>query len=87
MTKKYDIQTSTLHDHVTGKVKRGPPPVLRHCEEEQLANWIMEMSRIWYGQCRRQVCLMVKKILDHDGRANPFPDNLAVHPHHAGHPY
>ena len=31
------------------------------------------MSRIGYGQCRR---LMVKKILDHDGRANPFPDNL-----------
>ena len=41
MTKKYDIPTSTLHDHVTGKVegtKPGPPPVLRHCEEEQLVN-------------------------------------------------
>ena len=31
--------------------------------------------------------LMVKKILDHDGRANPFPDDLAMHSHHAGHPY
>ena len=33
------------------------------------------MYEIGYGQTRQQVTEMVKKILDKDGRPNPFKDN------------
>lgn len=33
------------------------------------------MASIGYGRTREQVCLTVKKILDKDGRPNPFEDN------------
>ena len=76
---KYGIPRSTLNDYTTGKVevgkRQGPPPVLRKDEEQCLVNWAIEMNKIGYGQTRRQVCEMVKKILDKDGRPNPFKDN------------
>ena len=68
---KYGIPRSTLNDYTTGKVevgKQGPPPVLRKDEEQCLSNWVIEIG---YGQTRRQVCEMVKKVLDKDGRPNP----------------
>ena len=49
--------------------------VLRKVEEQCLVNWAIEMNKIGYGQTRRQVCEMVKKILHKDGRPNPFKDN------------
>ena len=54
----------------------GPVPILGDKEENELVKWIIEMSAIGYGQCRQQVCLMVKKILDHNKKPNPFPNNL-----------
>ena len=53
----------------------GPSPVLAK-EEEELVQWVVKMSEIGYGQCRQQVCSMVKRLLDKTGRPNPFPDNL-----------
>ena len=44
-------------------------------EEECLTQWASEMARIGYGQIKRQICETVKRILDKDGRPNPFPDN------------
>ena len=37
--------------------------------------WVFHMAEIGYGQTRRQLCEMVKKFLDKDGRPNPFKDN------------
>jgi hypothetical protein len=73
---KYGIPRSTLSDHVLGKVelgkKPGPPPVLTPEEEKYLIQWTIDMYEIGYGQMRRQVTEMVKKILDKDGRPKSF---------------
>ena len=74
----YGIPKSTLHDHYTGKVKgnkRGPSTVLSDAEELKLAEWAMDMANIGYGRTREQVSEMVKRLLDEDGRPNPFVDN------------
>lgn len=76
---KHEVPKSTLHDHLKShdpRAKPGPAPILNRMEEDELVKWIVDMSEIGYGQCRQQVCLMVKKILDRDHRANPFPDNM-----------
>ena len=74
----YGIPRSTLYDHKTGKVstsKRGPATVLTSAEEDMLVQWSLHMADIGYGRTREQLCLTVKKILDKDGRPNPFRDN------------
>ena len=76
---EYGIPKSTLCDHATGKVeigrRQGLKPVLTRDEEESLVQWALEMNEIGYGQTRRQICDTIKKILDKDGRHNPFTDN------------
>lgn len=76
---KYNIPKSTLHDYATGKslvgCKQGPATVLTAEEEHKLVNWAVEMATVGYGQSKRQSCEMVKKIIDKDGRPNPFKDN------------
>ena len=74
----YGIPKSTLHDHFTGKAKRvvrGPTPYLTPAEEQELADWAVQMGRIGYGRTREQISAAVKKLLDKDGRQNPFVDN------------
>ena len=74
----YGIPKSTLHDHYSGKSNRSkccPTPYLTECEEQELVDWAVEMGRIGYGRTREQVSMMVKKLLDKDGRQNPFVDN------------
>lgn len=77
---KYSIPKSTVHDHSSSKVKEvsrpGPAPVLTTGEEKELVNWIITMAEVGYGQCRQQVCTIVKRILDNNARPNPFPNNL-----------
>ena len=74
---KYSIPKGTIHDHASSKVKQGsrpgPAPVLTEDEEEELVKWIIKMAEVGYGQCKQQVCIMVK---DKNGRLNPFTDNL-----------
>lgn len=53
----------------------GPLPVLTPDEEKRLVEWAVEMAKIGYGQTRHQICEMVKKIIEKDGRPNPFKDN------------
>ena len=76
---KYDIPKSTLSDYLTDKVevgsRPGPPPVLTRDEEKALADWAVEMSRIGYGQTRRQICEIVMKLIEKDHRPSPFKDN------------
>ena len=77
---KYGIPRSTIHDHASLKVKEvsrpGPKPVLTKEEEEELVQWIVKMSEIGYDQCQQQVCAMVKRLLDQNGRQNPFLNYL-----------
>ena len=40
-----------------------------------LCEWLLEMSRIGYGRTTEELKLVVKRILDKDGRPNPFRDN------------
>ena len=76
---KYGIPKSTLNDYATGKIqvgwRPGPQPVLTRDEQKQLVEWAVEMAKIGYGQTRRQICEMVKKILEKDHRPNPFIEN------------
>ena len=53
----------------------GPPTVLTATEETMLCEWLLEMSRIGYGRTTEELKLVVKRILDKDGRPNPFCDN------------
>ena len=72
---KYDIPKSTIHDHVKHhdrEARPGPSPILTKTEEGELVKWIVDMSATGYGQCHQQVCLMVKKILDHEERITLF---------------
>lgn len=51
--KAYSVPTSTLYDHVMGKVeigkRSGSPMVLTSVEESMFVDWAIEMSRIRYG--------------------------------------
>ena len=75
----YGIPRSTLHDQVVGKVlsnQSRPATILTPAEESMLVQWSLHMADIGYGRTREQLCLTVKKILDKDGRQNPFWDNF-----------
>ena len=44
-------------------------------KEEEIVKWTMKMSEIGYGQTRQQITEIVKRILDHTKRSNPFTYN------------
>ncbi|XP_071840675.1 uncharacterized protein [Apostichopus japonicus] len=79
-SKQYNIPKTTLLDKLSGRrpvyTTQGPKPVMTPEEETWLEKWLLSMSKIGYGQTRRELCLTVKKILDDDGRKNPFKDNM-----------
>ncbi|XP_063954148.1 uncharacterized protein LOC129283361 [Lytechinus pictus] len=79
-SQEYGIPYETLRDKVSGRnptsVKRfGPRPFLTEKEEEEIVRWTIKMGRIGFGQTRGDIQSVVKKMLDKDGRANPFVDN------------
>ena len=75
----YGIPKSTLFDYASGKVeigsKQGPPTTLTIAEEQKLVDYAIHMAEIGYGRTREQICSTVKKIIDSDGRPNPFHGN------------
>ncbi len=76
--KSYGIPKTTLFDTVKGNYathREGPRTVLTDKEEERLARWIVDMSRIGYGRTRQELLGTVKRIIDADGRKTPFKDN------------
>lgn len=75
----FGIMKSTLCDHYSCKAKgsrRCPTPYLSEAEEQELADWAIEMGRIGYGCTREQILTMVKKLLEKDGWQNLSFDNL-----------
>jgi hypothetical protein len=66
----YSIPRSTLHDHVSGKVKefgkQGPKPYLT-IEEEELASFLVRCAKIRYLHTRQQVLSIVQEIVNSKG--------------------
>ena len=56
-------------------MRSGPPPILTAEEEESLVEYVVHMCKIGYGRTKEQLTLIVKAILDKDGRKNPFTNN------------
>ena len=76
----YGVPKSTLLDRVHGRIaddaKSGPDPVLTKEEEEVLCNYVKLMCDIGYPITPKLLCMEVKRILDADGRKNPFTNNM-----------
>lgn len=75
------VPRTTLLDKLSGRVplqptKPGPKTVLTAAEEDVLVNYIKLMADIGYPVSRAELKREVKKILDTDGRKNPFKNNL-----------
>ena len=68
--KEHSVPRTTLKDRLSGKVehgkKSGPIPYL-NSKEEELATFLKEASRIGYGKTKREVLLIVQKILEQKG--------------------
>ena len=66
-TERFGIPRSTLHDHATGRIqphaKPGPTPYL-NIEEEELASFLTQCSRIGYPHTRQQVLGIVQDIVN-----------------------
>ena len=73
-SRTYEIPKTTLLDKVHGRsplqARQGPSPILTDKEESELVTWFIQMSKIGYGRSKQELALMVKKILDDDGRPN-----------------
>jgi len=56
---KHGLPKSTLRDQITGKVKHGdkpgPKPLLTTAEENEFANFLVEVSQAGYGKTRKEV--------------------------------
>lgn len=69
--KRFNVARSTLHDHVSGKVKegaaRGPPTYLTEVEEEELASFFLRCANIGYGHTLEQALALVQGIIDSKG--------------------
>ena len=64
----YSIPKSTLHDHVSGKVrygaKCGPDPYLDLEEEEELASFLIRSAGIGYPHTKKQLFALVQQMLN-----------------------
>lgn len=55
--------------------RKGPSPVLTKAEENQFAEWLIELANRGFGLSKDGFLKAVKKFLDKDGRTTPFKDN------------
>ena len=67
----YHITRSTLHDHVTGKIKYGArpgrPPYLTIEEEEEFVSFLVECAKIGYPHTRKQAMALMQEIMNEKG--------------------
>ena len=68
---KYSVPRSSLHNRVSGKVGfqscPGPSPYLSFEEEEELASFLIQVTKLGYPHTRKQVLSMVERILTSKG--------------------
>jgi hypothetical protein len=79
--KKFGVPKTTLLDRIHKRVsddcsKSGPNPYLTKAEEESLISFIARSGSIGYPLDKTDVKKSVKLVLDDDGRATPFKNNL-----------
>jgi hypothetical protein len=64
----YGIPTTTLHDHMSGKIeigaKPGPKRYLNDEEEEELAGFLVQVAAIGYPKTKTQVLALVQQIIE-----------------------
>lgn len=67
----YGIPTTTLYDHVSGKVEigahPGPKRYLDQEEEEELASFILQIAKIGYPRNKAQILALVQQIIESKG--------------------
>ena len=78
---RYGIPKATLADRVKGRInvetcKSGPSSVLTAQEENLLQAHIVSCSRVGYPLAKSDIKKVVQKLLNEDGRVNPFKENL-----------
>jgi hypothetical protein len=56
--------------------KSGRSPTLTNAEEAKLAAFITDCAQIGYPLRKLDVIMWVKKVMDVDGRENPFTANM-----------
>ena len=82
---KWELKKSILHDRLNGSVnfdrRKGPSPVLTKAEENQFADWLIELANRGFGLSKDGFLKAVKKFLDKDGRTTPFSRSRSS-PHH-----
>ena len=58
--KVHNVPRSTLHDRISGRVLHGhtpgPKPYLLNAEENEFANFLVDVPKAGYGKTRQQVC-------------------------------
>jgi hypothetical protein len=77
----FGVPRTTLLDRIYQRVPEdttssGPSSILTEAEESVLKGWAIKMSRMGFPITKSQLQWEVKKILEKDGRPNPFKDNL-----------
>ena len=64
---EFGVPSSTLHDHVSGRILAGahsvPSKYLSDSEEKELVNFLIGFSRIGYARTRKQVIALVEATL------------------------
>ena len=67
----FGVPTTTLYDHMTGKVsigaQSGPKPYLTREEEEELASFLIQTSKIGYPHTKSQLFALVQQMIDNKG--------------------
>ena len=66
--REHGVPCTTLKDRLSGRVKHGkksgPMPYLTSQEEDELATFLTEASNIGYGKTKREIILIVQKVLE-----------------------
>ena len=67
----YGIPTTTLYDHMSGKVEVGAQPgpkrYLNDEEEEELARFLVEVAKIGYPHSKSQTLALVQQMVESKG--------------------
>ena len=62
----YGVPKSTLHDHISGRVRHGtkpdPPPYLNPIEEQEFADHLITVAKIGYGKTRKKVKMIAGSV-------------------------
>ena len=65
------MPTTTLRDRISGRVEHGaksdPTPYLREEEDQELAGFLKQASRIGYSKNKKEVLAIVQKIVQKKG--------------------